>query len=303
MLTMEQAAAIALAEPAGMAWLTLSRERQQEQARRDALALAAKALRALQDLGLRCGVFGSALRPGDFLAGSDVDVVAWREDLSPLDPAQALAARSACHEAFGGACFDLVLLPCANEAFGQRLLAGWSRGLGAVERASLGLPMGEPLFFGPADVAFIDADRLDIAARAAARMRERARLLRPTEPLGDADLLTMVAGAQTVARVAEKCAKDALRELCPAIRHSRAQGPFYPLLAYPCEALGGQSLASEASVALFLACLSRADPREKADAAWALDTAAICGLFSRAMREALEPALERMARLPAREIA
>jgi hypothetical protein len=301
MLTMEVAARVALGlhclPPGGVLDMA------QEDARRRALARAASALARLELLGLRCGVFGSALRPGDFLAGSDVDLVAWRDDGLPIDPEISRAARSCCHEALGAESFDLVMLPCANPRFQERLLGGWTRGREAVERASRGEPLGEALFFGPADVAFIDADRLDIASHAAERMGARARALPSQGPLTEPEALSIVAGAQTVARVAEKCAKDILREICPGMRELGAGGPFYPLLAYPCEALGAKSLATELSVALYLACLARGDAPNEPTVAWARETAAVCELFVRALRESLEPGLAAMALLPSREIA
>jgi hypothetical protein len=263
------------------------------------LARAALALSSIEELGLHCGVFGSALRPGDFFHQSDVDLAAWTEELAPIDSGRALAARLACHHAFGAQHFDLVLLPCANEPFARRIVTKWARGRSEVERASRGKPLASPVVFGPEDVAFIDSDRLDIASRAAARMSKNASDMTSMDnPQRTA--LSLCASLQTIVRVADKCAKDALREFAqirPSFGDSR---PLYPLLAYPSSALGGIRMANEASLALYFECVEMLSPPDAIDRAWCLRMALAADAFCTAMRTAFMPALAAMGDNPPR---
>lgn len=289
-LTLERACHAVFGPALDNAW------RPHELERRSALARAAIVLSHLERLGLVCGVFGSALRPGDFFHHSDVDLAAWLPGLPPVGDDLAMAARMECHRAMQGLAFDLVLLPCANEAFGLRILHGWARGLDDVARASRGEPMLDPLSFGPADVAFIDRDRLDIARRAAQRMSAAA-----ANP--DADparlALSLCSSMQTILRIAEKCSKDVLRQFA-SLRPPRGDArPLYPILAYPCEALGGRLLASQTSVRLYFECRSMAEPpgtgsQSASQPGWALRMALMANLFSASMRSDFDPALDAM---------
>ena len=268
-----------------------------ERARLSALERAVGALELLRSLGLECGVFGSALRPGDFFHNSDVDLAAWLPSRSALPHDLALRARIECHRAMDGLAFDLVLLPSSNAAFEERIVVLWCRGPDDAARASRGLTMERPLSFGPADVAFIDRDRLAIAERAAARMAAAVG-----EP-GPRAELSLCASMQTVVRVAEKCAKDVLREFCGSRPAPGATLPLYPLLAYPCEALGGIALASEASMALYFDCQEMLEPPPGgADSAWRERAATLSALFAASMRSDFAPALRAMSAMPAREL-
>lgn len=292
MLSLEEAALAVFGTP--------SSERGDEAGRLSALASACHAMEAIENLGLRCAVFGSALRPGDFFHHSDVDLAAWMPDLSPVGAGAALAARLACHDALRLCSFDLVLLPCSNVAFGDRILNQWGRERAEVARASRGEPMERPLSFGPSDVAFIDSDRLEIASRAARRMAVTA-----SEDLGPRGTLSLCASMQTIVRVADKCAKDILREFANARPGRGEASPLYPILAYPCQALGGQPLAGDSSLALYFECCSMLEPPEEdsseASAAWRDRMALLGGLFAASMTIDFGPALRVMATLGPRE--
>lgn len=290
MLTMESAA-LAVFGPAPPTWLGCN-----EGDRLAALRAAADALESLELLGLRCGVFGSSLRPGDFFHHSDIDIAAWLPGREPIGSDLALRARLECHRALGSWAFDLVLLPCANAAFEERIVHGWSRSRDEVLRASAGAPMLDPIRFGPADVAFIDSDRLDIATRAGARMAKTA-----AESTGPRAALSLCASMQTIVRVAEKCAKDVLREFASTRPARGVPLPLYPILAYPCERLGGSALASPSSLALYFECCSLLEPPEAAglahEEAWRSRCALLAQLFCASMRTDFAPALAAMARM------
>lgn len=271
-----------------------------ESDRRLALSKAAAALDAMESMGLSCGVFGSALRPGDFFHNSDVDMVAWLPNLASIGSDLALSARIECHRSMGAFPFDLVLLPCANEAFGQRIMLDWARGVAEVKRASRGESLSVELAFGPKDVAFIDADRLAIAKRAARRMALAAQ----DPELGGVEraTLSLCASMQTVVRVAEKCAKDILRQFAHIRPARREPRPLYPILAYPCDALGGLTLASEASLSLYFECCSFLEPPAPSllstpalVRSWASHMALTSTLFASSMSSDFEPALAFMA--------
>lgn len=265
------------------------------------LGYAAKALGRMEDLGLSCGVFGSALRPGDFFYNSDIDLAAWLPGQEPISRDLALMARFACHDCLFGSPFDLVLLPCANQAFGERILNGWSRGRSDVELASMGRPMSKPLIFGPQDVAFIDHDRLQIALAAAERVA-KAATESGSNPSQRA-VLSICSSIQTIVRVAEKCAKDALREFAKIKPPMGTVRPLYPLLAYPSASLGGVALASEQAVALYFECGRRATPPTAPSAEWARETALLAMLFSRQLHDDFQPGLEAMRQLDSRALA
>lgn len=267
-----------------------------ESARLAALRRAVDALDRLHGLGLECGVFGSALRPGDFFYNSDVDLAAWLPGRAPLPHDLALRARIECHRAMQGLAFDLVLLPSSNAAFEQRIVYAWSRGPEETARASRDEPMHRPLVFGPADVAFIDKDRLAIAKRAAARMVVAAA----AEP-GTRSELALCASMQTVVRVSEKCAKDVLREFCDSRPAPGTNLPLYPLLAYPCEALGGIALASEASLALYYDCQEMLEPPPPGGCpSWRSRAATLATLFAASMHADFVPAMSAMELMPPR---
>jgi predicted nucleotidyltransferase len=262
-----------------------------EAARKRALTKTLVALDLIEKMGLSCGVFGSALRAGDYFHQSDVDIAVWNVGLAPIDASRALEARIACHQALGEQPFDLVLLPCTNEAFGQRIVSQWVRSRVEVERECAGLPMMEPVKFGPKDVAFIDADRLDIATRAAERMVRCAESL-TEDPHWDRIKLSLCASMQTVVRVAEKCAKDVLREFAKIRPPAGDARPLYPLLVYPAQCLGGVRLANEASLAFYFECSEMLTPPECVDQAWAYRMALAAQKFSTLMRENFEPVLK-----------
>jgi predicted nucleotidyltransferase len=273
-----------------------------EIARKSALSRAAQAMAMVEQTGLNCGVFGSALRPGDFFHQSDVDLAVWSRDMEPIDSGRALSARLACHHAFGEQRFDLVLLPCANAAFEARIVSKWARGRSDVERAAQGLPLNEPIAFGPEDVAFIDADRLDIASRAAVRMAKTAEDPEALEwPQRTA--LSLCASLQTIVRVAEKCAKDALREFAKIKPPYGDARPLYPLLAYPSTSLGGLRMANEASLAFYFECVDMLSPPESIDRLWCRRMALSGEVFCQTMRAAFAPALVAMAASHGLEIA
>jgi hypothetical protein len=296
MLTLEQASKAVFPAPAPSAW-----HHHNETDRIHALVRASTALAHMELLGLECGVFGSALRPGDFFHNSDVDMVAWLPQLEPIGHELALGARIECHRAMGELPFDLVLLPCSNEAFGQRIISKWARRREDVERSSRGEALRCPLNFGPQDVAFIDKDRLDIASRAAQRMASAASECSVTER----SVLSLCASMQTIARVAEKCAKDVLREFAHIQPQRHDPRPLYPLLAFPCQALGGYSMASAASIDLYFECCALLDPPcptaisdPKKLHAWASRMALVATLFCSSMRADFEPALAQMTCMP-----
>lgn len=309
MLTMEEAAA-AIFSPARIVQalgfippppLGQSPPHSEHEAKRLlSLGHASQALARMENLGLSCGVFGSALRPGDFFYNSDIDLAAWLpggEDPIPRD--LALAARFACHECLLGAPFDLVLLPCANQAFGERILNGWSRGRADVDLASKGLPMSEPIEFGPLDVAFIDHDRLQIALAAAGRVAKAAAEFQSASP-SERHALSISSSLQSIVRIAEKCAKDALREFAkikPSIGVAR---PLYPLLAYPSASLGGVALASEQAVSLYFECRRCSTPPAAPSAEWAREAALLATLFARQLHDDFQPGLEAMRQLDPR---
>lgn len=297
MLSLEQAAAAVFPAPSSC-WACPN-----ESDRLAALSRAAIALGAMEAHGLSCGVFGSALRPGDFFHNSDVDLVAWLPNQEAIGGDLALNARIECHRSMGGLPFDLVLLPCSNETFGQRIRLGWSRQRAEVERASRGAPLLVPLDFGPADIAFIDADRLAIAERAARRMAMAARAA--DSVAGDRAALSLCSSMQTVVRVAEKCSKDMLRHFARIRPERHDPRPLYPILAYPCDALGGLALASAASLDLYFECRSLLDPPLPAFLrapalvrSWASRMALVSTLFSSSMRADFAPALSLMAATP-----
>lgn len=269
-----------------------------EDNRRRVLGYAAQALAKLEQLGLCCGVFGSALRPGDFFYSSDVDIAAWLPGASePIPRDLSLSARFACHECLFGSAFDLVLLPCSNEPFGERILNGWTRGRADVELASQGLPMSSPVDFGPMDVAFIDQDRLRIALAAAERVAKAAS---GAEPESERSALSICSSIQTIVRVAEKCAKDALRELAKISPPTGVVRPLYPLLAYPSSSLGGVALASEQALALYFECRRHCSPPPNPSARWAGEAALLATLFARQLHDDFAPGLEAMRMLDPR---
>jgi hypothetical protein len=229
-----------------------------ESARKYALFKAVPAMAEIELLGLKCGIFGSAMRPGDFFNNSDVDFAIWNDDLSLIGSEQVMRARMACHFAMGQTPFDLVCLPSSNHAFTQRILHSWARDKSEALRSAQGDPLDKPILFGPSDVAFIDADRIAIAQRASTRIALHAQGNQWTSNPGRS-ILSLCASMQTIVRVAEKCAKDALREFAK-IRPSRCDNkPLYPLLAYPCEALGGLTFARPESVSLYFECCDLLD--------------------------------------------
>ena len=267
-----------------------------ESGRRRALACAAQALQELELLGLSCGVFGSSLRPGDFFHHSDVDMVAWNPDFSPIHPDLALRARFICHHCMGNLPFDLVLLPCANKAFESRILNHWVRGSDDVFKASIGEPLSKPLHFGPQDVAFIDRDRIAIAIRAAERMAlTYSAALNSYEVSRDNLIenrlvLSLSASMQTIVRIAEKCAKDVLREFAHIKPSCANQTPLYPLLAYPCDALGGHTLASFSSLHLYFHCVELLNPPTRPTLAWVQLMASVAMIFTQSIQKDFEPA-------------
>lgn len=271
------------------------RNNSNESARQYALLKAAPAMEDIELLGLNCGIFGSSMRPGDFFNNSDVDFAIWNDDLSLIDSEQAMRARMACHFAMGDTPFDLVCLPSANHAFGQRILNSWARGKSEVMRSAKGESLERPIVFGPSDVAFIDADRIAIAQRASGRIAERAHGDHWTANPERA-LLSLCASMQTIVRVAEKCAKDALREFAKINPTRHAKKPLYPLLAYPCETLGGLSLASPESVRLYFECCDFLDLNSAhlltQDLASRMSLSSM--LFTASLSTDFEPALEAM---------
>lgn len=290
MLTLEKASSTLFGE-----FDSSLRNNSNESARQYALFKAIPAMEDIELLGLNCGIFGSSMRPGDFFNNSDVDFAIWNDDLNLIDSEQAMRARMACHFAMGDTPFDLVCLPSANHAFGQRILKSWARGKSEVLRAAQGEALERPIAFGPSDVAFIDADRIAIAQRASGRIAERA-LGDHWSGNPDRVLLSLCASMQTIVRVAEKCAKDALREFAKINPSRQANKPLYPLLAYPCEALGGLSLASPESVRLYFECCDfldmKTDPPLIKDRASRMALSAM--LFTAALSADFEPALEAM---------
>ena len=304
MLTMEIAAKSVFPVSGG---LFFESDAEHERQRKWALACAAQALTEMEELGLRCGVFGSALRPGDFFHNSDVDMAAWLPCFIPLDAETALRARVACHRCMGDFAFDLVCLPAANEAFADRIVRHWCRRSSEVAKAAQGLELSVPLSFGPKDVAFIDRDRLAIAARAASRMAHAHSEYSKEQHADSADILpdrivlSLCASMQTVVRVAEKCAKDVLREFARIKPPRDTQRPLYPLLCYPCEALNGARMASEASLELYFECSELLEPPASPNSSWAKRMAALAMLFSESMSMDFEPALQAMSLLPAPE--
>lgn len=237
----------------GICEATLQRAntRENEVARLRAVSSAVKAMRELEQLGFKVGLFGSAQRPGDFFGGSDIDLAAYIPRSSTDDTPITLSvnhqreAKLLCGEILQEVPFDLVFLPSEmNPAFSNRIKDKWM-----VDAAFIESRWGKTdnflrNAFTFEDILFIDQDRIQLALNASERLWGHTQSYEKGE-MTDIMLLSAARSvSEAICRIADKCAKDVLRHFLSLASSPDQKPALLPLLRLPADINQGEPIIS-----------------------------------------------------------
>ena len=206
-----------------------------EECRKQALRRSLQVLSSLEERGYVCGVFGSALRPGDFFGTSDVDFSIAKDTRQPFSADERRACRTLIKNILLDQAFDTVFLPIENSpAFSERIADRWN-----ADRSFLTIALSTDTAcalrapFTIDDVAFICSERLEIASNFLAMALQRP--LEKNQPV--AYFMHARACAESLSRILTKVAKDILRHWNGHYTANWAFDLFYLLALPPTAAL------------------------------------------------------------------